>query len=320
VTRRLLGVDVGGTGIKFGAVEVDSGPEIVAQDHWEGHTSLSPGEALREVARRLKTLVSDAGWNEAEGVGMGVAGLVHLREGKVITSPNLSTWEDAPARDLLQEASGLPVRLDNDANAFALAEWMWGAGERAPHSVYLTLGTGVGGGVFVDGQLLRGATGFAGEPGHATLVLDGIPCPCGNHGCAERYLGNHDLVRAAREHEGFAADERLAGADPLTSKALAEAAEAGSRVAQAVFEDAGRALGGLLVTLVNLFNPRRVVIGGGVAQAGPLLFDPARTHLAEASLVARRAMPDLLPAKLGTEAGLLGAAALLLDPGSHPED
>jgi len=239
--------------------------------------------------------------------------------GTVVTSPNLPTWQDAPVRDVLREATGLPVRLDNDANAFALGEWMWGAGARVPHSLFLTLGTGVGGACIADGRLLRGATGFAGEPGHATLVLDGIPCPCGNHGCAERYLGNKDLVSAARRHEDFGEDARLSGADPLTPRVLAEAARSGSRVAREVFEEAGRALGGLLVTLVNVFNPERIVIGGGVAQAGPLLLDPAREHLARHSLVARRALPDLLPAALGTEAGLLGAASLLLDPGSTTE-
>jgi glucokinase len=260
--------------------------------------------------------VEEAGWEKAEGIGMGVAGLVRGREGRVVTSPNLPRWEDAPARDLLQDAAGLPVRLDNDANAFALGEYRWGAGNRSPDSVYLTLGTGVGGAVISGGRLIRGAEGFAGEPGHLTLHLDGIPCPCGNQGCAERYLGNHDLVRAAREHDGFAGDRRLAQADPLTARKLAEAAEAGSEVARDVFEAAGRALGGLLVTLVNLYNPERVVIGGGVAQAGSLLFEPARAFLVARSLVARRAAPEVLPASLGTEAGLLGAAALHLDPGS----
>jgi glucokinase len=319
VTRRLLGVDVGGTGIKLGAVEVDTDARLVAHDHWEGHAPDPPARTLAEVAERLHRLVTRAGWDAAEGIGMGVAGLVHREAGTVVTSPNLPTWQDAPVREILRQATGLPVRFDNDANAFALGEWMWGAGGRVPHSLFLTLGTGVGGACIADGRLLRGATGFAGEPGHATLVLDGIPCPCGNQGCAERYLGNKDLVRAARRHEGFGEDARLVGADPLTPRALAEAAQAGSGVAREVFEGAGRALGGLLVTLVNVFNPERVVIGGGVAQAGPLLLDPARDHLARHSLVARRALPDILPAALGTEAGLLGAASLLLDPGSTPE-
>jgi glucokinase len=202
--------------------------------------------------------------------------------------------------------------MDNDVNAFALAEWWWGAGRGALDAVFLTLGTGIGGALVADGRLLRGTAGFAGEPGHTTLVLDGIVCPCGNHGCAERYVGTEGLVEAAERHPGFRGDPILAAADPLTPKVISEAAEKQSTVALDVMNDAGRALGGLLVSLVNLTNPEVVVIGGGVAQAGPLLLDPARDHLRRHSLVARHSPPRVLPAALGEAAGLLGAAALVL--------
>ncbi len=314
--RRVLGVDIGGTGIKLGAVEIDGEASVRAQDVIHGHATRDPDGVLGEVADKLRTLTEKAGWEKAEGVGVGCAGLIERENGVVRFSPNLPTWAGLKLGKGLSDRLSLPVRVDNDVNTFTLAEWRWGAGEREPHVVFLTLGTGVGGGFIVDGKLLRGADGFAGEPGHATLVLGGIECPCGNRGCAERYLGNKDIVRDARRYPGFDQDPLLSGADPLTPEVLSEAANRGSQVARGVMDNVGHALGGLLVSLVNIFNPRRVVIGGGVAQAGELILEPARRHLAAHSLVARQAGPLVLPAALGTAAGLMGSAALLLEESS----
>lgn len=311
--KRVIGVDVGGTGIKLGAVEVNDSPELLADRVIHGHASLPVEDVLRKVEEEIRRLLETAGWDAPDGIGVGSAGLVHSQDGVVVTSPNLPRWKDAPIGPRLAEAMGVPARVDNDVNAFALAEWRWGAGKGTDDVVFLTLGTGIGGAVITGGALLRGKDGFAGEPGHATLVLGGIPCPCGNEGCAERYVGNQGIVDAARAHPEFGKDERLATADPLTPKVLHEAAQAGSAVATTVLADAGRALGGLLVTLVNLMNPARIVIGGGVAQAGDYLLGPARDHLARRSLVARHAPVEVVPAALGEHAGILGAAAVFLD-------
>ncbi len=317
--RRLLAVDIGGTGIKTGAVEISDAPHLAAHDVLHGHAGRDPEAVLDEVADALRRLTAAAGWDAAEGVGVGSAGLIDRRTGTIRFSPNLPAWEGARIGEGLSRRLGMPARVDNDVNAFALAEWRWGAGERAQNAVFLTLGTGIGGAAIADGLLVRGAQGFAGEPGHATVVLDGIPCACGNRGCAERYVGTNDIVEAARRHVGFAADPLLAQADPLTSRTVSEAAGRGSAVAREVLTDAGHALGGLLVTLVNIFNPERIVIGGGVALAGGWILDPAREHLGARSLVARFAPPLVLPAGLGPEAGLLGAAALLLEePATAP--
>ncbi len=311
--HRILAADVGGTGIKLAAVEIGDEPEIVADEAIHGHADRDRDEVLEEMSDKLDALREEAGWDSAEGLGVGCAGLISRDRGMVQFSPNLPRWEKFPLGEELGKRLDLPVRVDNDVNTFALAEWMWGAGRGARNVVFLTLGTGIGSGIIVDGKLLRGAHGFAGEPGHATLVLDGIDCPCGNRGCAERYVGNRDIVQAARRHPGFESDPRLSGADPLTPEVLTEAAHAGSQVAQAVMTDVGHALGGLLVTLVNIFDPERVVIGGGVAQAGDLLFGPAREHLSQRSLVARQSRPPVLAAGLGIHGGLMGSAALLLE-------
>ena len=275
---------------------------------------LSPPErVLDEVAWALSALVEAAGWDAAEGVGVGSAGLIDRDLGAICFSPNLPSWTGARLGEGLARRLGIPARIDNDVNVFALAEWRWGAGGGAANAAFLTLGTGIGGAFIADGRLLRGANGFGGEPGHATVVLDGIPCPCGNRGCAERYVGTNDIVSAARRHPGFAGDPYLARIEPLTSRGVSDAAAQGSGVAREVLAQAGHALGALLVTLVNIFNPERIVIGGGVAGAGAWILDPAREHLSVRSLVARAAPPLLLPAGLGSDAALLGAAALLLE-------
>jgi glucokinase len=311
--RRFLAVDMGGTGIKLGAVEIAEAPRLLGEDVLHGHADRDPESILDHVASKLRKLVLAAGWQEPEGVGIGSAGLIDRRTGSICFSPNLPAWGGAGIGEGLARRLGVPARVDNDVNAFSLAEWWWGAGKRARNAAFLTLGTGIGGAFIVDGRMVRGAQGFAGEPGHATVVLDGTPCPCGNRGCAERYVGTNDIVEAARRHPGFATDPHLAQASPLTSRVVSEAAEQGSVVAREVLAEAGHALGGLLVTLVNIFNPERVVIGGGVALAGTWILDPAREHLNARSLVARFAPPLVLPAGLGPEAGLFGAAALLLE-------
>jgi glucokinase len=312
VVKRLVGVDIGGTGIKMGAVEVGDEPRVRATDVLREHAGRPPDEVLPDVALRLGRLAESSGWDELDAVGVGSAGLVNRHTGEVAFSPNLPSWPGATIKATLTALLNVPVVVDNDVNAFALAEWRWGAGEGSPHVVFLTLGTGIGGAVISDARLLRGAAGFAGEPGHTTLVLGGRPCPCGNLGCAERYIGSKALVEEAERHPRFGDDPELRAARPLTPLALTRAAEQGSEVAREVMTGAGRALGGLLVSLINVINPERVVIGGGVAQAGDLLLDPARDHVSRHSLVARFSPPRILPAALGEAAGLLGAAALAL--------
>jgi glucokinase len=320
--QRLIGVDLGGTAIKLGAVLAgpDAAPRILARDRIEGHGDRDPKPVIEDLLRRIRSLIEEAGWSgdDAVPVGIGSAGLIERETGRIAFSPNLPGWSGTELGRELKEGLGRPVRVDNDVNAFALAEWTWGAGKQAANAIFLTVGTGIGGAWIVDGRLVRGSRGFAGEPGHATLVLDGIPCPCGNRGCAERYVGKEALVAAARRHPEFARVARLTDLDPLTPEGLYEAAGAGSAVAEAVFLEAGRALGALLVGLVNIANPERVIVGGGIAQSGDLLLGPARRHLERHSLVARYAPPEVIPADLGEEAGLLGAAALGLAAPDEP--
>ena len=310
--ERVFGVDVGGTGIKMGAIVATDPPRVLDTDLLLQEVDRPVGKTVAMVASRLRDLARSVGWDRADGIGIGSAGLIESAKGRIAFSPNLPGWAGAMLGDLFSRELDLPVRVDNDVNAFALAEWRWGAGEQVSDAVFLTIGTGVGGAFVCDGRLIRGANGFAGEPGHMTLVMDGIPCPCGNRGCAERYVGSQGITDAARQHPDFGQDP-LSELDPITPEDLSRAAREGSRVAREVLTATGEKLGALLVSLVNVFNPDRVILGGGIAQAGPLLLDPAREHLSKRSLVARHASPKVLSAALGEHAGVLGAAAVILD-------
>jgi glucokinase len=314
---RVLGVDVGGTGIKMGAVLASDPPQVLDTDLLLQEVDRPVAKTVSMVAARLRDLAKVVGWDGVDGIGVGSAGLIESPAGRIAFSPNLPAWAGAPLGDLFSREFNVPVRVDNDVNAFALAEWRWGAGARASDVVFLTLGTGIGGAFVAGGRLIRGAQGFAGEPGHMTLVLDGIPCPCGNRGCAERYVGVQGILDAARHHPEFAGDP-ISELDPLTPEDLSRAAREGSHVARDVLTGTGDKLGAILVSLVNVFNPERVIIGGGIALAGSLLLDPAREHLKKRSLVARHAPPQVLGTALGEHAGVLGAAAVILPEGGFP--
>ena len=304
--RRVIGIDVGGTAIKLGAVALDDPPRAVVDATWEGHKALPREAALDELARRMDAVAEEAGWDAAEAVGLGLPGLVESPAGRLHAAPNLAAWTEAPLAEELGRRTGLPVRVGNDATNFARAEWLWGAGRGARHAVFLTVGTGIGGGLVVDGRLVTGAHGFAGEPGHVPLDLDGPSCPCGGRGCAELYLGNDAIVARARRRGDL--DDLLAA--EATPRALAEAARDGNRAAREVWNETGAILGELLVALVNVLDPSVVVVGGGVSGAGDLLLDPAREKLATASLVARQGEVTVVAAALGARAGLLGSAGL----------
>lgn len=314
--RRLFGIDVGGSSVKLGAVEITDIPRIAAQEVFHAHDRTPADPVFAELAGRVRAIARDLGWGTVDGVGLGVPGLVHHARRELIAAPNLASWNGLAVGALFEKHVPCAVRVDNDANAFALAEWLWGAGRGASDAVFLTLGTGIGGGVVAGGHMLRGVPGFASEPGHMIIERDGVPCKCGSRGCAERYVGIEALVGYAERHPRRADDPFLDGAIELTPKRLFEAAEAGSEVAREVWAEAGRALGVLLANLTNLLNPERIVIGGGIGQAGEWILGPARAVLGERSVVARHAPPAVVPAALGADAGLLGAAGLFVEPDS----
>lgn len=291
-----IGLDVGGTKILAGVVGEDDTVIELRTVETPGRQNL-PGVVEHRIAQVVGELRSG---REVRAVGVGAAGFVG-RDGTVRFAPHVS-WRDEPLQRRLEERLGLPVVVDNDANVTALAELALGAARGAHDAVVITLGTGIGGAVVMDGDVRRGAGGLAGEFGHIQLVPDGRPCPCGLNGCWEQYCSGTALRRAAREQGAPAGIE---GRD------VTAAAEAETDWALRAFEEVGGWLGVGVAGLCSALDPEVVVVGGGLSDAGELLLQPARTALAE-KLPGRehRPMPRLVRAECGPQAGMVGAALL----------
>lgn len=308
-----IGIDVGGTKVAGGVV--DARGQVLAQTR--GDTPASDVTRTRGVIVDMIRELAAA--YPVAAVGIGAAGWVDASRDRVRFAPHLA-WRDEPLRDQVAAAVELPVVVENDANAAAWAEFRFGAGagETGVDSmVLITVGTGIGGGVVLDGRLVRGAHGYAGEPGHQTVVPDGRPCTCGRHGCLEQYASGSALLRLARAGAAAQPDAaagllELAGdADSITGPMVTTAARAGDKVAQDAFDQVGRWLGIGLANLIQVLDPKLIVIGGGVADAGELLLAPTRAAYWQA-LGQRARVPaaPVVAARLGSIAGVVGAADL----------
>jgi len=307
-----IGVDIGGTKVLGGVVD-DSG-NVLAQTRRDtpAHDVNRTRELIIEVINELRRE------HDVAAVGIGAAGWLDVSRSTVLYAPNLA-WRNEPLREHLEAAVDLPLTLENDANAAAWAEFRYGAGHDADDSMVLfTIGTGIGGGIVLGGEILRGAHGIAAELGHTLAVPDGHPCGCGGRGCLEQYASGSALVRFAR---AGAKDEparatrllELAAGDVngITGSVVTEAARQGDEVALAAFGEIGRWLGFGLADLVQIVDPQVLVVGGGVIAAGELLLAPARRSFVD-TLAQRSRLPigEIRAASLGNVAGVVGAADL----------
>jgi glucokinase len=253
---------------------------------------------------------------EVSGVCLGVAGLILAQENKIIFSPNLRAVEGIPLKDELELRIGLPLTLENDANAGAWGEFRFGAGSEVDHLLFLTLGTGIGGAMISHGLLLRGAQGSAGELGQVTLQPTGPRCACGNRGCLEALASGTAIRRRAREvaieHPGSALG-RLAAERTVLGEDVSRLARKGDKAALSVLEESGRWLGIGLAGFVNIFNPEVIAIGGGVMEAGELILEAAREEVQLRARPPSRDVVEIKEATLGPKSGLLGAAVLARD-------
>jgi glucokinase len=313
-----IGVDIGGTKVLAGAVDEAGVVTRTAR-------RATPGRRvdITQVEDALEAAVLEAADGAPiAGVGVAAAGFVDATGERVMFAPHLP-WQGQNLRERLGKRWSVPVVLDNDANCAALAEWTYGAARGASSAIVVTMGTGIGGALLLGGQLVRGANGMAGEFGHMQVVPRGQACECGGHGCWEQYSSGNALVRFARQRMGDQSsvlEEATAGyPDRLTGPMVTGAAEAGDRVARQAFSTVGDWLGVGVANLVAAFDPDVVVVGGGVAEAGDRLLEPARNAL-QRSLVgaAHRVVPPLVSAVLGPEAGLVGAAELARRAGDQP--
>lgn len=312
-----IGIDIGGTKVAAGVV--DPAGRVLA--HTRGDTPAHDVVLTRGVI--VDTVRELAAAHRVSAVGIGAAGWIDASRDVVRFAPHLA-WRDEPLRDEVAAAVDLPVVVENDANAAAWAEYAFGAGAGAAAGgsmLLVTVGTGLGGGLVLDGRLMRGAHGYAGEPGHQIAVPDGEPCGCGRRGCLEQYASGRALVRYARagavEDPAAAAGLMELAGDPelITGAQVTTAARAGDKVARSAFDQVGRWLGTALADLVQVLDPQLVVVGGGVADAGDLLLSPTRDAYRQA--LGRRGELPAAPvrvAQLGSIAGVVGAADLARQP------
>jgi glucokinase len=307
-----IGVDVGGTKIAAGVVTPER--EILKEVRYPTPTS---SEKLVASIARAVAEVRDG--FEVGGVCLAVPGLILAQENRVVFSPNLHAIEGIPLKKEIEPRIGLPLTIENDGNAAAWGEFRFGAGREVDHLVFVTLGTGIGGGVITHGILMRGAQGSGGELGHVTVHATGPRCACGNHGCLEALASGTAIGRRGREVASERPDSalgRLAVERKVLGEDVTELAQKGDEAALSVLEETGTWLGIGLAGFVNVFNPEVVAIGGGVAKAGELILEAARREVYLRARPPSRDLAEIKVASLGPESGVLGAAALARDPSS----
>jgi glucokinase len=324
--RTVIGVDIGGTKIAAALLrgrlpQTVSGMPAVRETPGilDRFTVLTDADSTQACLNGIVACIADLehGSGQVEAIGVGVASMVDFGAGHVVESVNLPL-ADVPLRDLLQRRFRVPVVIDNDATAAAIGEHAFGAGEGAREMLMLTLGTGVGGGIICDGRPYRGFSGAAAEFGHIIIDVDGPKCPanCPNYGCLEVYVAGPAMAAAAASaaaaQPASALGLALAAGEPVDARLLTRLGLSGDAGAVTIFARLGEYLGAGLVTLVNIFNPEVIVIGGGAAAAGELLLGPARGVLQARGSRPARDQVRVVPASLGPDAGLIGAAALAL--------
>ena len=306
-----VGVDVGGTKVLAGVVTPEG--EVLATVRRP-----TPSQDVNDTARVIAEVVRELDEDYSiEAVGVGAAGWIDASRSVVLHAPNLA-WRREPLRDRIQERVGLPVVVENDANAAAWAEYRFGAGRDQHHLILITVGTGIGGGAVVNGEIYRGHFGMAAEFGHVRVLPDGHPCGCGASGCFEQYASGKALVRFSRQRarEDAAAARillEMAGGDldNIDGPMVTRAAQSGDTASLAAFAELGDWLGWGMADLVSAWDPQCIIIGGGVAEAGDLMSIPAReTYAKVTALRGRTEVAEVRIAALGNKAGLIGAADL----------
>lgn len=310
-----IGIDLGGTNIKGGIC--DRGGRLTHKDALRTEADRGFEHVLGRMGELVDRLLRQSGKSREEiaGVGVGAPGPMSHSKGLIYGAPNLPGFVNQPLRDLLAERIAMRVVLENDANAAAFGEYAAGAGRDVRNMVMLTLGTGVGGGVVLDGHVWRGSFDNAGEVGHMIIVPDGRPCPCGQRGCLERYASANAVAERLREAVETGADSKLkplvTAGEEFDARDVEVAMGAGDALARRIWEETCYYLALCAVNLRHLLNPEMIVLAGGLIRAGRLLLDPVREKFANLSWHIAPDAPTIALATLGTDAGTIGAAALV---------
>ncbi len=311
-----IGIDLGGTNVRAGVVTEDG--QVISSC---GHpTEVSKGQehSIRQIVRTAEEAVERAGISRQDisAVGIGSPGPLDPFNGLVLSPVNFPTWGTVPLAQILSDAfHGVPTALDNDANVVAYGENWLGAGRDTANFLCITLGTGVGGGVVCEGKLLHGSDGNAAEIGHISIDYNGPRCNCGGIGCLELYCSATAIARRTRAAMEAENPKTLLTENEVTAQTIADAANAGDEFARRMYDETGFFLGMGIVSAVALFNSEIVAVGGGMARAGDLIFEPARRTFHEFGFPSLRGRLRIEPMRLGDNAAILGAARLAMDGG-----
>ena len=309
-----IGIDVGGTNVKIALV--DDG-KIIYSNSVPTYAQMGYEYTVNNIKQAIKDLMKETETTAADikGIGFDFPGQVDYKTGVVKLAPNIPGWVNVPIAQMIEEAFHIPTRIDNDVRCAALGEMNFGAGKGCQNFVCITVGTGIGSGLVVNGQLVRGAANAAGEIGNIKLQLkEGTICGCGDTGCLEAFASGPSIVAMAQDYLKSGKSSKLrgmAGDGEITPYIVAKAAEAGDPVAKRIFTIIGEYVGMGLVSVINLLNPEKVIIGGGVAEAGDLLLEPIRKTVMERAMVVARESVEIVPAELGNSAGVIGASMLV---------
>jgi glucokinase len=310
--RSVLAVDIGGTKTIV-ALVLPTG-KILSRRYYLTLADEGTRAVINKLSSTINRSIAQARLRNTElmGIGIATAGILDTRRGIVTTSPNLPGWHNIPLRDVIAARSGLTTYLINDASAAALGEHRFGAGRGFDNLLYLTVSTGIGGGIIINGELYSGADGCAGEFGHMTIEADGPECHCGNFGCLEALASGWAIAREAvtriNQGERSSIAELVDGIENITAETVAKAARQGDRLACDIIAKAANYLGIGLANLVNIFNPELIIIGGGLSKMGNMLLEPARKVIKDRAFRLPAQSVRIVRARLGSNAGIIGAA------------
>lgn len=309
-----IGVDVGGTNVKIALVDKEG--SIIYSNTTPTRAEMGYEYTISNIKQAIIDLMKETKTDSSsiEGIGFGFPGQIDCDAGIVRVSPNIPGWTNVPIAKIIEKEFGIPTKVDNDVRCAALGELAFGAGKGCKNLICITVGTGIGSGLIVNGKLVRGADNAAGEIGHIKLQMhDGPICGCGDSGCLEAFASGPSIVAMAQEYilGGKSTKYRELANPDITPYIVAEAAKQGDKVAQKIFERMGKYIGIGLASVVNLLNPEKIVIGGGVADAGDILFKPLTDTLKKRAMPIQAKSVSVVPAQLGNAAGVIGASLLI---------
>jgi glucokinase len=313
----IIGIDIGGT--KLAVVISDREGNIIKKVRRPSLAQRGPEPMVADLIDMVREVMKETGVKAESIIGVGVScgGPLDSEKGIIYEPPNLPGWDGVPLKQMLESALGIPALVENDANAGALAEYMFGAGRGTRNMIYMTMSTGVGGGIIADGRLIRGATDTAGEVGHMTIVIDGLPCGCGKRGCLEAYASGPSIARRMREalkdvYNNIMLDMVNGDRSKLSSEILLEAVKSGDELAIRLLNETAFYMGLGIANLVNILNPEVVTIGTIAIKAGDLLMEPLRETVKKESMKIPGNKVKVVPSALGDMIGDMAALAIIL--------